>query len=122
MGTFHSKFEQLIHTKRLSDALGPSPLLRYSCSYLRGGVFALRSAPLDRVSRESGMAVDKTMWTERARTLAFGLAVMAALLFGLLLVARPAHAATFTVNSTGDENDLDFPGGISNGSSDGRCY
>jgi len=67
------------------------------------------------------MAVDKTMWTERARTLAFGLAVMAALLFGLLLVARPAHAATFTVNSTGDENDLDFPGGISNGSSDGRC-
>src|SRR5215216_1456172 len=67
------------------------------------------------------MAVDKTMWTERARTLAFGLAVMAALLFGLLLIAKPAHAATFTVNSTGDENDLDFPDGVFDGSSDGVC-
>jgi len=67
------------------------------------------------------MAVGKIMWPERARTLAFGLAVMAALLFGLLLIAKPAHAATFTVNSTGDENDLDFPDGVFDGSSDGVC-
>jgi CSLREA domain-containing protein len=66
---------------------------------------------LHRVSRESergmaGTVVDKIMCTERARALTFGLAVMAALLFGLLLVARPAHAATtFTVNSTGDGAD-----------------
>ena len=54
-----------------------------------------------------GINFFETMWTERARTLAFGLAVMAALLFGLLLVAKPAHAATFTVNSTGDGADAD---------------
>ncbi len=35
----------------------------------------------------------------------------------------PAHAATtFTVNKTGDENDLDFPGGTFDGSSDGKCF
>jgi CSLREA domain-containing protein len=39
----------------------------------------------------------------------------------LLLTAKPAHAATFPVNSTGDDNDLDFPGGTFDGSSDGRC-
>ena len=45
----------------------------------------------------------ETVWSVgRAKTLAFGLAVMAVLLFGLLLVARPAHAATFTVNSAAD--------------------
>ena len=58
--------------------------------------------PIASRESESSMAVDKTLWTERARTLAFGLAVMATLLFGLLLVAKPAHAATFTVNSTAD--------------------
>ena len=67
----------------------------------------LCAPPQHRASRESGMAVDRTMWTERARTPAFGLAVMAALLFGLLLVARPAHATNFIVNSTGDGADAD---------------
>src|SRR5215210_5066545 len=61
----------------------------------------------------------------RATTLAFGLAMILAvvLLFGLQ-AANPAHAVTrapFTVNSTGDENDLDFPGGTFDGSSDGKC-
>jgi CSLREA domain-containing protein len=36
------------------------------------------------------------------------------------LVAPPAHAdTTFTVNTTGDENDLDFPGGTYDSTSDG---
>ena len=52
--------------------------------------------------RESAMVVDKTMWAESERIHAFGLAVMAALLIGLLLVAEPARAATFTVNVAAD--------------------
>jgi hypothetical protein len=59
----------------------------------------------------------------RPNTLAFGLAIILALLllFGLQS-ANPAHAATtFTVNFTGDENDTDFPNGSFNGSSDGKC-
>src|ERR687894_192355 len=36
----------------------------------------------------------------------FGLVILVALLFGLLLAARPAHAdTTFTVNSTGNTGD-----------------
>jgi hypothetical protein len=64
-----------------------------------------------------------TMRIGRATAFAFGAMVIAALLFGLLITAKPAHAAatTFTVNSTGDENDLDFPGGTFDGSSDGKC-
>ncbi len=59
----------------------------------------------------------------RATAFAFGAAMLFALLllFGLQ-AANPAHAATtFTVNFTGDENDLDFPGGVFDGSSDGKC-
>jgi CSLREA domain-containing protein len=70
------------------------------------------------------VAVDKIMWPERARTLAFGLAVMAALLFGLLQVARPAHAATFTVNSTGDGADANTADNICDsdlGTADEQC-
>ena len=61
--------------------------------------------------------------TRRASVLAFGLAMIFALLLFGLQTAKPAHAAstTFTVNSTGDENDLDFPGGSLDGTSDGRC-
>jgi CSLREA domain-containing protein len=66
----------------------------------------------------------KAMRTRRDLALFFGLAMAFALLlpFGLHS-AKPAHAATpsFTVNSTGDENDLDFPGGTFDGSSDGKC-
>jgi CSLREA domain-containing protein len=48
------------------------------------------------------MAVDKTMWTERARTLAlFVLALLVAALVGVFW-ATLADAATFTVNSTAD--------------------
>ena len=58
------------------------------------------------------------------RILAFGavlaLMVMAA---GMVLAVQPAHASTtFTVNSTGDKNDLDFPGGVFDGSLDGKCF
>jgi hypothetical protein len=58
------------------------------------------------------------------RILALGavlaLMVMAA---GTGLAAQPAHASTtFTVNSTGDKNDLDFPGGVFDGSLDGKCF
>ena len=40
-----------------------------------------------------------------------------------LMAAKPAHASTtFTVNSTRDKSDLDFPGGVFYGSSDGKCF
>ena len=56
------------------------------------------------------------------RIIAVGV-LLAALLAAILMDARPAHASTtFTVNSTGDKNDLDFPGGVFDGSSGGRCY
>jgi parallel beta-helix repeat protein len=49
--------------------------------------------------------------------------VATALMAVSLLTANPAHAATtFTVNSIGDANDLDFPGGTFDGSSDGKCF
>ena len=73
-----------------------------------------------------GMSINYT-FTEtkrirRALALFFGLAFVLLLSFGPH-PAKPAHAAsnTFTVNSTGDENDLDFPGGNFDGSSDDRC-
>ena len=48
--------------------------------------------------------------------------VTTALVAFSLLTANPAHAATtFTVNSTEDYNDLDFPAGVFDGSSDGKC-
>jgi len=54
--------------------------------------------------------------------LASGLAVILTLLLLGLQAAKPARAAsTFTVNSTGDGNDLDFPGGTFDGSSNGKC-
>jgi trimeric autotransporter adhesin len=52
-----------------------------------------------------GISVHKVMRVGRAGTPAyFVLAVLVAALIGVLS-ARPAHAATFTVNSTGDEAD-----------------
>jgi CSLREA domain-containing protein len=48
----------------------------------------------------------EAMWAVgRAKALAFGIAVTVALLCGLLVMARPAHAATFIVNSTADTGD-----------------
>jgi trimeric autotransporter adhesin len=46
----------------------------------------------------------RTMRLGRAKAFFFGAALMAALLFGLL-TAKPAHAVTFTVNSTADTGD-----------------
>jgi hypothetical protein len=46
-------------------------------------------------------AVSKVAWVDRARTLAFCvLALLLAASIGVLLEAKPAHARTFTVNST----------------------
>jgi trimeric autotransporter adhesin len=53
-----------------------------------------------------GMAVQKAMWAERARTLAFWfLALLVVASIGVLAATKPAHAATFTVNSTADTGD-----------------
>lgn len=64
----------------------------------------------------------EAMRIRRVLALFFGLAFALLLVLGLHS-AEPAEAATqtFTVNSTGDENDLDFTGGTFDGSSDGRC-
>ena len=45
-----------------------------------------------------------TVQLGRAQALDFGTALLAALLLALL-AAKPAHAATFTVNSIGDQAD-----------------
>jgi CSLREA domain-containing protein len=45
-----------------------------------------------------------TLRLGRAKVIVFGVALVAALLLGLL-AAKPAHAATFTVNSTADTGD-----------------
>ena len=51
--------------------------------------------------------------------------MMLAIMIAISLVgasARLAYASTtFTVNSTGDENDADFPSGTFDGTSDGKC-
>ena len=64
---------------------------------------------------ESGMAsraVLEAVWVERARTLAFFvLAVLVAALIGLVWTS-PAHATTFTVNSTGDGADAEIANSI----------
>ena len=60
-----------------------------------------------------GMVVRRAMWMERTGTLAFFvLALLVAVLIGLVLAAGPAHAATFTVNSTGDAQDVNNGEGI----------
>jgi len=54
------------------------------------------------VSGISDMAIGKkAMWADRARTFAFWLlAVVVAVLIGVLLATKPAHAKTFTVTTT----------------------
>jgi hypothetical protein len=60
------------------------------------------------------MAVDKAMWVQRTRTLAFCLlALLVAASLGVV-AAKPVHAATFTVNYPGDSGDKN-PG-------DGKCF
>jgi CSLREA domain-containing protein len=73
----------------------------------------------------SKSVVSQVLWSGRAgaRVSAFA-AVMAALLFGLLLVAGPAHAAIFTVNSTVDTVDADTTDNICDsdlGTADKQC-
>jgi hypothetical protein len=57
-----------------------------------------------------GMAIHKVMWVEmRARTFAFFLlAVLVAASIGVLIAVKPAHAATFAVNSTGNARDANL--------------
>src|SRR5215211_2124988 len=63
----------------------------------------------------AGMTVRKATWVGRARMLAFFvLALLVSVLIGLVLEAKPAHAKTFAVNSTGDNGDQS-PG-------DGSCF
>ena len=57
------------------------------------------------------------------RILALGLLLAALVVAPLARAAKPAHAATtFTLNSTSDRSDLDFPGGVFDGSLDGKCF
>jgi CSLREA domain-containing protein len=58
-------------------------------------------------------AASKVMWGGRARILAFGFILVALVVAGLLLAAKPAHAAEFIVNKTSDEADLN--------AGDGKC-
>jgi titin len=61
------------------------------------------------------------MWVEKARPLAYWLLTLLVVASLGAIAAKPAYATTFTVNSTGNGNDLDFPGGTFDGSSDGTC-
>jgi len=57
----------------------------------------------------AAMVLRKAMWIERARTLAFWLlALLLAASIGVLLAAKPAQAATFIVNRTGDAPDANL--------------
>jgi trimeric autotransporter adhesin len=53
----------------------------------------------------AGMAVRGAMWVGGARTLAFFVLALVVVVSIGVLAAKPAHATTFTVNSTGDEAD-----------------
>jgi hypothetical protein len=98
--------------------LGDAPFrrrgVRCGCYVSRGGANALRYAPLEcreRVnSMQVGMALlQKATWEKRARTLALWLlALLVAASIGVFLAAKPAHADTFTVNSTSDARDINI--------------
>ena len=60
-----------------------------------------------------GVILHKAMWADRIRTLVFWLVALLLAASISVLATMPAHAATFTVNLTGDQNDLDFPGDTS---------
>ncbi len=47
-----------------------------------------------------------------SRTLVLGFLLTAIVVAGLLLTAKPAHAAEFTVNRTGDEPDVSAGDGV----------
>ncbi len=52
-----------------------------------------------------GMAIHKALWLQRARTFCVLALLVVASIGVLLLAVNPAHAATFTVNRTGDESE-----------------
>jgi hypothetical protein len=57
----------------------------------------------------AGMALHKSMWVERTRTIALWLlALLIATFIGVLLTIKPAHAATFVVNRTADTQDANL--------------
>jgi hypothetical protein len=59
------------------------------------------------------MALHKVIWMGRARTLVLCiLAVLVAASIGVLLAANPAHAATFTVNRTGNAPDANLANAV----------
>lgn len=66
---------------------------------------------LGRVSTMAGMTLNRVMWIQRARTVAFWLlGVLVAVSIGVLVGAKPAHAKTFTVTSTSDAADIGLNG------------
>jgi CSLREA domain-containing protein len=57
----------------------------------------------------AGMALHKSTWVERTRTIALWLlALLVATFIGVLLTIKPAHAATFVVNRTADTPDANL--------------
>ena len=72
----------------------------------------------------SGITFSGMIRVGKAKTLAFGVALTVALLLGLL-AAKPAHAVTFTVDSTADNSDIDTSDnvciGIGTGKGTGLC-
>jgi hypothetical protein len=88
------------------------PALPGCYASLRNVTGRLLCAPPQHIaSRERGVSVDKSMWTERVRILAvFVLALSVALLGALVLTARLAHAdATFTVDRSDDPDLTTIP-------------
>jgi hypothetical protein len=88
------------------------PALPGCYASLRNVTGRLLCAPPQHIaSRERGVSVDKSMWTERVRILAvFVLALSVALLGALVLTARLAHAdATFTVDRSDDPDPTTTP-------------
>ena len=63
----------------------------------------------------------RSVRTQRALVLCVGLGLALPVLFGLQAADPARAAAPFTVNQTGDQDDLDFPGGAFDGSSDDVC-
>ena len=78
-----------------------------------------------RMMTEANLTTTTTTTTTRVWALAAAVGFAAAALLLVVMAVsttKPAQAATtFTVNSIGDHNDLDFPGGTFDGSSDGKC-
>ena len=62
--------------------------------------------PLGKSARVTRIEFSRVIWVGRVTIFMAGLAVMTALLMGLVLTARPAHAETITVNTTSNDPTL----------------